>query len=110
MALQAKRLLASFDRYRGRESESGLSDDVLARNWLTNVFDHVMNQIPRELRGRVEPAQMFHEILEHRWYLGEKAGKDPGLDFATTEYISEILPFRTDSGTMGREVPVLVVE
>ena len=108
--LQAKRLLASFDRYRGRESESGLSDDVLARNWLTNVFDHVMNQIPRELRGRVEPAQMFHEILEHRWYLGEKAGKDPGLDFATTEYISEILPFRTDSGTMGREVPVLVVE
>ena len=108
--LQAKRLLASFDRYRGRESESGLSDDVLARNWLTNVFDHVMNQIPRELRGRVEPAQMFHEILEHRWYLGEKAGKDPGLDFATTEYISQVLPFRTDSGTMGREVPVLVVE
>ncbi len=108
--LQAKRLLASFDRYRGRESESGLSDDVLARNWLTNVFDHVMNQIPRELRGRVEPAQMFHEILEHRWYLGEKAGKDLGLDFATTEYISQILPFRTDSGTMGREAPVLVVE
>ena len=108
--LQAKRLLASFDRYRGREAQSGLSDDVLARNWLTNVFDHVMSQVPVELRGRVEPAQMFHEILEHRFYLGEKAGKDPGLDFATAEYIAQILPFRTDSGTKWREVPAAAME
>ena len=108
--LQAKRLLASFDRYRSREAQSGLSDDVLARQWLTEVFDHVLSQIPADLRGRVEPAQMFHEILEHRWYLGEKAGKDLGLDFATHEYITQILPFRTDSATNVREEPVAVVE
>ena len=108
--LQAKRLLASFDRYRSREAQSGLSDDVLARQWLTEVFDHVLSQIPADLRGRVEPAQMFHEILEHRWYLGEKAGKDLGLDFATHEYVTQILPFRTDSATNVREEPVAVVE
>ena len=61
-------------------------------------------------RGRVEPAQMFHEILEHRWYLGEKAGKDLGLDYATHEYVTQILPFRTDSATNVREEPVAVVE
>ena len=38
------------------------------------------------------------EILEHRWYLSEKAGGDVGLDNATKSYISEILPFRSDSG------------
>ena len=108
--LQAKRLLASFDRYRSREAESGLSTDVLARQWMTKVFDHVIEQVPAELRGRVEPAQMFHEILEHRWYLGEKAGRDLGLDFATQEYITKILPFRTDSATNVREEPVTVVE
>jgi len=108
--LQAKRLLASFDRYRSREAESGLSTDVLARQWMTKVFDHVIEQVPAELRGRVEPAQMFHEILEHRWYLGEKAGRDLGLDFATQEYITKILPFRTDSATNVREEPVAVVE
>ena len=42
---------------------------------------------------------MFHEILEHRWYLGESAGQDLGLDFATQDYVEKILPFRTDSGT-----------
>jgi hypothetical protein len=108
--LQAKRLLASFDRYRSREAESGLSTDVLARQWMTKVFDHVIEQVPADLRGRVEPAQMFHEILEHRWYLGEKAGRDLGLDFATQEYITKILPFRTDSATNVREEPVAVVE
>ena len=50
--------------------------------------------VPEELRGRVEPAQMFHEILEHRWYLGEKAGKDLGITYATEDYIRSILPFR----------------
>ena len=106
--LQAKRLLASFDRYRGREAKSGLSTEVLARRWLTTVFDHVIEQVPLELRGRVEPAQMFHEILEHRWYLGEQAGKDLGLDFATSDYISTILPYRADSGTINRDEPVAV--
>jgi hypothetical protein len=96
--LQAKRLLASFDRFRGREKKPLPPIEDSARRWMVEVFDHVINQIPESLRGRVEPAQMFHEILEHRWYLGEQAGKDLGLDFATQEYITNILPFRTDSG------------
>jgi hypothetical protein len=106
--LQAKRLLASFDRFRGREAATGATDEQLARRWLTEVFDHVMSQVPVELRGRVEPAQMFHEILEHRYFLGEQAGTDPGLSFATQEYVSKILPFRTDSGTNTRVAPVVV--
>jgi hypothetical protein len=96
--LQAKRLLASLDRYRGRESKPLPPIEETARRWYSEVFLHVVNQVPEELRGRVEPAQMFHEILEHRWYLGEKAGRDLGLDHATQEYITTILPFRTDSG------------
>ena len=97
--LQAKRLLESFDRYRSREKKPLPPIEESARRWLVEVFDHVINQIPSELRGRVEPAQMFHEILEHRWYLGEKAGRDVGIDFATQDYISAVLPYRTDSGT-----------
>ena len=97
--LQAKRLLASFDRYRSREATPKPPIEESARRWLTDVYDHVIKQIPDELRGRVEPAQMFHEILEHRWYLGEQAGYDLGLDFATKDYVEKVLPYRTDSGT-----------
>jgi hypothetical protein len=54
--------------------------------------------IPAELQGRIEVAQFFHEALEHRWYLSEKAGHDVGLEFAAKSYVNEILPFRRDSG------------
>ena len=69
-----------------------------ALKWLNEVFRPTLSQVPQELVGRVEPAQMFHEILEHRWHLSEKAGGDVGLDNATKSYVSEVLPFRSDSG------------
>jgi hypothetical protein len=92
--LQAKRLLASFDRFRGREKKPLPPVEDSARRWLSETYLRVINMVPDELRGRVEPAQMFHEILEHRWYLGEQAGRDLGITFATEDYIRSILPFR----------------
>ena len=95
---QAKRLLASFDRFRARQKPPK-SEIESARIWLTDVYQYVASLIPDDLRGRVEPAQMFHEILEHRLYLGEKNGIDLGLENATYDYIANILPNRTDSGS-----------
>jgi hypothetical protein len=96
--LQAKRLLASFDRYRGREESPRPPIEVSAQKWLKEVFNPITALVPSNLLGRIEPAQFFHETLEHRWYLSEKAGHDVGLEFAANSYISEILPFRRDSG------------
>ena len=96
--LQAKRILASFDRFRSREIEKTPKREEAAKRWLDEVFYKVINAVPAAMRGRVENAQLFHEVLEHRGYLGEKAGRDLGLEFATNEYISKVLPERMDSG------------
>ncbi|MSO25321.1 MAG: DUF4032 domain-containing protein [Candidatus Nanopelagicaceae bacterium] len=98
--LQAKRLLASYDRYKAREFAPHTSHSVVVKQWLADVFRRVVNQVPDNLKGRVEPAQLFHEVLENRWYLGEKLGKDVGLDFATADYIEKVLPYRMDSGVV----------
>lgn len=98
--LQAKRLLASYDRYKAREFAPGSDNKVVVKQWLSDVFRRVVNQVPDNLAGRVEPAQLFHEVLENRWYLGEKLGKDVGLDFATADYIEKVLPYRMDSGVV----------
>ncbi|MEY3254622.1 MAG: hypothetical protein RJA01_628 [Actinomycetota bacterium] len=95
---QAKRILASFDRFRSREIEKTPDKSEAAQRWLDEVFYKVVDSVPSELKGRVEDAQLFHEVLEHRWYLGEKAGHDLGLDFATSDYIAQVLPSRMDSG------------
>jgi hypothetical protein len=96
--LQAKRLLASFDRYRGREKSPKPPLHDSARRWLEEVFNPTVALIPMELTGRIEIAQFFHETLEHRWYLSEKAGHDVGLEFAARSYVEQILPSRRDSG------------
>jgi tRNA A-37 threonylcarbamoyl transferase component Bud32 len=96
--LQAKRLIASFDRYRTREAKVSEPAAVTAERWLKEVFHPIIKLVPPQLQGRIEPAQLFHEVLEHRWYLSEKAGHDVGLTFAANSYISDVLPFRRDSG------------
>ncbi len=96
--LQAKRLLASFDRYNARENKLGLSINEMAKKWIAEVFEPVISRVPDDMRGRVERAQMFHEILENRWYLSEKVGYDVGLEEAADNYCAEILPLRRDSG------------
>ena len=96
--LQAKRILASFDRYRAREINLSTNVNEVAFKWLTEIFNPIINSVPAEHLGRVEPAQLFHEVLEHRWYLSEAAGHDVGLDFSCKAYISDVLPYRRDSG------------
>jgi tRNA A-37 threonylcarbamoyl transferase component Bud32 len=95
--LQAKRILASFDRWYARQTNKS-SKDEMAKEWLDSVFFPILDMVPAELSGRVEKAQMFHEILENRWYMTEKAGYDVGLEVAAKAYFEDILPFRMDSG------------
>ena len=95
--LQAKRILASFDRWHARQTNRG-SKEEMAKIWMDTVFNPILALVPEELQGRVEKAQMFHEILENRWYMTEKAGYDVGLEAAAKTYIDEVLPLRMDSG------------
>jgi hypothetical protein len=48
--------------------------------------------VPRHLAGRVAPAQLFHEVLEHRWFLSEQAGRDVGTTAALSSYLDSELP------------------
>lgn len=95
--LQAKRILASYDRWYARQSVK-LGKEVMAKQWMEEVFNPILAMVPDELQGRVEKAQMFHEILENRWYMTEKLGYDVGLEAAAKSYINEVLPLRMDSG------------
>jgi hypothetical protein len=63
-----------------------------ASRWLTDVYDKVMKLVPPELASRLSPAEMFHEVLEHRWFLSEKAGRDVGTTAAARSYFDNVLP------------------
>ena len=43
---------------------------------------------------------MFHQLLEHRWYLSEQQGRDIPLAEALTSYITNVLRHRRDEATV----------
>ncbi len=52
--------------------------------------------VPHALRRKLEPAQIFHEVLENRWYMSEQAGHDVGVEAATHAYIAHVLARKPD--------------
>jgi hypothetical protein len=92
---QARRLLndiASFRAYLEQKGRRPVSEIAATNRWLAEVYDPVVEAIPAGLRGRLAPAEVFHEILEHRWYMSELAGQDVGTSAAARSYFERVLP------------------
>jgi hypothetical protein len=96
---QARSLLRDLANFRaGEERRLGrtVPESVAAHRWLTEVFEPVVAAIPEELRAKLEPAEVFHEVIEHKWFLSEQAGTDVGLETAIASYMQSILPAAPD--------------
>jgi hypothetical protein len=93
---QARRLLNDIDEYRLAHQRPGADEEVLAHEWLSEIYEPVVGAIPSEYTGKLEPAEVFHEVLEHRWYRSENAGYDVSLLDAVRSYVSEVLSKRRD--------------
>ncbi|HEY8457803.1 MAG TPA: DUF4032 domain-containing protein [Actinopolymorphaceae bacterium] len=93
---QARRLLNDLDVFRAATDQQNEDEEIVAHQWLTEVFEPVVRMVPDELRGRLEPAEIFHEVLEHRWYLSERAGREVPLVDAARAYLTDVLPNRPD--------------
>jgi hypothetical protein len=93
---QARRLLNDIDQFKLSHARPNADEEVLAHQWLSDVFEPVVGAIPQEYTGRLEPAEIFHEVLEHRWYMSEKQGVDVELIDAVRSYVSDVLSNRRD--------------
>jgi tRNA A-37 threonylcarbamoyl transferase component Bud32 len=85
---QARRLLQDIDAYR---RHTGAAEQVVGYRWLREIFEPTIERAPAALRGKLEPAEMFHEILVHRWYLSEARGSDVGIEEAAKSYVETVL-------------------
>jgi hypothetical protein len=94
---QARRMLNDLARYREaleRTEKRTLPESVVASRWRDEVFEPTVAAVPDELWGRLPAAEIFHQVLEHRWFLSEQAKKDVGIAEAVRSYVSSELPTR----------------
>ncbi|PKQ26901.1 MAG: DUF4032 domain-containing protein [Actinobacteria bacterium HGW-Actinobacteria-4] len=101
---QARRMLNDLDEYRATSAED--EDEVIAAHaWLAAVFEPTVRAVPREFRRKLEPAQIFHEVLDHRWFLSEEQRRDVPMHEAVASYVKTVLPNRPDeAAVLGQEI------
>lgn len=93
---QARRMLNSMQTFRLAEGLEGVPLEQVAHRWLREVFEATILAVPEGLRGRLQDAQVFHEVLEHRWYMAEKRRADVPLQEAVQSYVDRVLPGHRD--------------
>jgi hypothetical protein len=101
---QARRLLNDLTAYKTKlnsAAKSPVSDAAAAGRWLSEVFEPAIAAVPEELQEKRAAAELFHELLEHRWFLSERAGRDVGMEKATASYVDQVLRPAADEKAPG---------
>jgi hypothetical protein len=96
---QARRLLNDLDTFRALTNPDE-DEQIVAHQWVREVYEAVLRRIPREQRGKYEAPELVHEVLQHRWYASERAGRDVGLAWAADDYVAHHLTHAPDEAAV----------
>ncbi len=100
---QARRLLSAitgYGAYLAQAENRALPEAVMAYRWLTERYEPTIAAVPTALRGRLTDAELYHQVLDHLWYMSEREGNDIGLAQATEDFIETILPELPDEALL----------
>jgi hypothetical protein len=56
----------------------------------------VVRAVPANLRSKLEPQEVFSQIIQHKWLLSEQAGRDVGMAPAVQSYLTDVLAHKPD--------------
>jgi tRNA A-37 threonylcarbamoyl transferase component Bud32 len=91
---QARLLLNDLREYVAwLELTSGgrIGEEAGARRWRREVFAPALRRLRPAIAGR-DALQAYCDVLEHKWLLSERAGRDVGLEAAMAAYLAEGAP------------------
>jgi hypothetical protein len=60
---------------------------VAAYHWLENAYQPAVAQLAILTGSHLSSPELYFQVLEHKWYLSEKAQRDVGLQAAIEDYI-----------------------
>jgi hypothetical protein len=92
---QARVLLNDILRFRlwlERKAGVPVAESVGAVRWLVEVYEPAIAAVPDTLTARLDPPELFHQILEHRWFLSEQRRLEVETAEAVADYVATVLP------------------
>ena len=101
---QARRMLNDIAAYTAAKDLGREDRALVANRWLNDVYEPLMAMVPTDARGKLEPAEIFHELLVHRWYLSERAGAEVSLFDTARDYIDTVLTSKPEEAVAAPEL------
>ncbi|MCX6400233.1 MAG: DUF4032 domain-containing protein [Propionibacteriales bacterium] len=98
---QARKLLNDLAAFTAHGGHDGQDPELVARRWLSGVYTPIVEILPPEQRGRIAPAEYFHEVMEHRWALSDEAGHEVDIFDSARDYVAHVLPDRPSDAPTG---------
>jgi Domain of unknown function (DUF4032)/Lipopolysaccharide kinase (Kdo/WaaP) family len=71
-----------------REQGRSLPLAVAAFRWLRERWDPTVRALASRAHQGVDLVQLYCNVLEHKWYMSEAAGRDVGLAAAVEDYLA----------------------
>jgi len=91
---QARRILNDLEVFTAAHDLAEEDRSVAAYRWLNEVYRPLQAMIPAAYRDVVEPAEAYHDVLVHRWFMSESVGKEVNFFDALRSYVDDVLPHR----------------
>ena len=91
---QARVLLNDISSYAAHQGLGGEDRMLVANTWLHTFYEPIIAMIPPDQRAKLEGPEVYHQILEHRWYLSERAGFEQDIFETARDYFANVLVHR----------------
>lgn len=97
---QGRRMLNDLQTWRTLNGFEDQPIELVAHKWMAQVFEPVVQAVPEGLRNKLQPAEIFHEFQEHRWYLSEARQGEVPMKEAIASYIDNVLSKHPDEAQL----------
>ena len=88
--VQAREMLNDINAYKAalsRELNRSLPTSNAAYRWLDEVYQPAIQQLAPVIDPTTDVPELYCQVLEHKWYLSERAQKDVGMEKAIEDYL-----------------------
>ena len=69
------------------EQNRSVGQSMAAYKWLGERYQPVTQKLREALGPDEDLTELYCQVLEHKWYLSERAKRDVGLDAALDDYL-----------------------
>jgi hypothetical protein len=93
--MQARKLMNEIQELKAslsKEHNRSTPMSAAAFQWLERLYQPAIQRLQPVIKRRsADPAEIYCELLEHKWYLSEKAQRDVGHNHAIQDYLDRFM-------------------